>query len=370
MHVRPSALRENLARIASSVGPEARLVPMVKADAYGLGVEAAVDVLEAAGVWGLGVATVEEGVALRASGVTRPVIVFSPAPASSLADAVAADLTLTASMAQAFEDLAEAAAGAGGGVDVHVEVDTGMGRAGFDWRAPEAWSDAAREAAGRGVRWTGCFTHLHSADGDADSVHTQWGRFQEALSGMERAAGVGEGDFLVHALNSAGALRCPEYAADAVRPGIFLYGGGVGADLPAPTPVAAVRARVVHVKEARPGDTLGYGATHRAKGPERWATVAIGYGDGLPRILGNRGHALVRGRKVRIIGRISMDVTVVDISDVPAAEPGDVVTFIGADGEEEITVDDVAELAGTISYEILTGFTPRLPRIWSDRDGP
>ena len=162
-------------------------------------------------------------------------------------------------------------------------------------------------------------------------------------------------------------MRCPAYAGDAVRPGIFLYGGRVGRDLPAPEAVASVRARVVHVRSAAAGTTVGYGSTYRADGDERWATVSIGYGDGLPRSLGNCGSALVAGRRVPIIGRISMDVTVVDITGAPSVESGDVATFLGSDGDERITVDEVAELAGTISYEVLTGFTQRLPRVWMER---
>jgi alanine racemase len=127
--------------------------------------------------------------------------------------------------------------------------------------------------------------------------------------------------------------------------------------------VASLRARLVFVRQVPPGSTVGYGATHVSRGWERWGTVAIGYGDGLPRALGNRGHALVRGSPVPIVGRISMDMTVVDISAVPEAERGDVVTFMGRDGGGEIAVDDVATLAGTISYEILTGLTARLPRV-------
>nr|NIP58196.1 alanine racemase [Gemmatimonadota bacterium]NIR78588.1 alanine racemase [Gemmatimonadota bacterium]NIT87204.1 alanine racemase [Gemmatimonadota bacterium]NIU31046.1 alanine racemase [Gemmatimonadota bacterium]NIU35790.1 alanine racemase [Gemmatimonadota bacterium] len=130
--------------------------------------------------------------------------------------------------------------------------------------------------------------------------------------------------------------------------------------------VARVRARVVFTREAPPGGTVGYGATHVAREWEEWATVGIGYGDGLPRRLGNRGEALVRGRRVPIVGRISMDVTVVDISGVDGVAHGDTVTFIGPDGGEEITVDEVAGWAETISYEILAGFTPRVPRVWVD----
>ena len=174
---------------------------------------------------------------------------------------------------------------------------------------------------------------------------------------------------MVHVLNSAGALRLPAHSCMAVRPGIFLYGGRAGAELREPTPVAAVRARVVHLREAEPGDTVGYGATYAAEGPQQWATLSIGYGDGLPRRLGNRGHVLVSGRRAPIIGRISMDVTVVNITDIEGVSVGDVATFIGSDGDERITVDEVALQVDSISYEVLTGFTQRLPRIWAGHDG-
>jgi alanine racemase len=149
-----------------------------------------------------------------------------------------------------------------------------------------------------------------------------------------------------------------------VRPGIFLYGGRIGADQPEPETVASVCARIVHIRTAEAGDTVGYGSTYTAEARQQWATVSIGYGDGLPRALGNMGDALVAGRRVPIIGRISMDVTVVNITGIAGVSVGDVATFIGSDGDEKITVDEVAEQVSSISYEVLTGFTPRLPRIW------
>lgn len=361
MEVRADALRRNLGRIRASVGPAARLLPMVKADAYGTGLAGAVAALAREGPWGFGVAAVEEGIALRELGVRLPILVLSPAPPASVAEAVDAGLTLSISSLETLELLRRTAA-AGRSPDFHLEVDTGMGRAGFDWRDARSWGARALEAHAAGVRWAGCYTHLHSADEGRATVEEQWRRFQQALA----AAGRPDGEFLLHALNSSGSLRCPEYAADLVRPGIFLYGGSAGADLPTPEEVASVRARVVHVRAAPAGTTVGYGSTYRSEGDERWATVAIGYGDGLPRALGNRGHALVRGKRVPIVGRISMDVTVVDITHVAGVRPGDVATFIGSDGEERISLDEVAGLVGTISYEVLTGFTPRVARIWTD----
>jgi alanine racemase len=216
------------------------------------------------------------------------------------------------------------------------------------------------ERGGDAIRWIGVFTHLHSADESAASIREQWDCLTEVLT----VIGGGMGDAMIHVLNSAGALRAPERAGALVRPGIFLFGGEVGEDQPRPRPVVSLRARVVHVRHAVAGTTLGYGATYRAPGAERWATLSIGYGDGLPRALGNRGRALLGGRSFPIIGRISMDVTVVNITDAPAVGLGDVATMLGTDGEEAITLYEVAHHAGTISYEVLTGLTARLPRVW------
>ena len=337
---------------------------MVKANAYGLGVVEAVRVLESTDPWGFGVATAEEGAELRALGVTRSVVVMSPVPEGSLRTALEADLQIGISSLDVLRMTEEAARSLGASAGIHVEIDTGMGRSGLDWRAVDTWGPVISRTVGESLRWVGCYTHLHSADEGPASVHEQWGRLRGTLQRLEPPAGV-----VVHVLNSAGAMRLPEYAVAVVRSGIFLYGGEVGAGLRAPEPVVGLRARVVHIKDAAPGDTVGYGATYQARGSERWATLSIGYGDGLPRALGNQGHALLRGVRTPIIGRISMDVTVVEITGVPDIELGDTATLIGGDGDERITLDEVAELAGTISYEVLTGLTTRIPRIWKGIDG-
>lgn len=356
------ALRANYRTIRDVGGPARSIVPMVKADGYGIGAERVVRALEPLGPWGFGVATVEEGAALRSLGVRRPIVVFAPMPAESV------DLAASAGLIAAISDLPAldrwvAASARHGPLEFHVDVDTGMGRAGFDWRETGAWSIAVRDRARGGPRWTGIFTHFHGADAvDGAATSTQWQRFQDAIGQLP----VSREDLMVHACNSAAALRWPEFGADAVRPGIFLYGGKGAPDvtgLPEPAVVASLRACVVFVRDASPGSTVGYGATHVARGWERWATVGIGYGDGLPRALGNRGSAIVRGRQIPIVGRISMDMTVVDITGVPTAAVGDVATFWGRDGEVRNDVDDVAAEAGTISYELLTGITSRVPRV-------
>ena len=364
IRVHADALRRNYQRIRASVGPTVSIIPMVKADAYGLGMREVVRALTREGPWGWGVATLDEGIRLREMGVKDPVVVFCPLPDESLAPALAAQLQVTVSSLDALDGLIGRSRRARIVPMVHVDVDTGMGRTGFDWRKARAWMPRVLAAAQGEMQWVGCYTHLHSADEDEWSVREQWTRMQEVLDQVPDAPS----GLMIHMLNSAGALRLPEFAHAAVRPGIFLYGGEVGAGQPVPEAVVSVHARVIHVRDAEPGATVGYGATYRASGPEMWATLAIGYGDGLRRTLGNRGHALIQGAKVRIIGRISMDMTVVDISGVPGVRVGDVATLLGTAGRESITVDDVAELAGTISYEVLTGFTPRLPRVWTGLD--
>jgi alanine racemase len=359
------ALRANYETIRVSGGEDRRIIAMVKADAYGLGVGRVVRTLEPLAPLAYGVATVTEGLELRGLGVERPVLVFSPTTGSSFDTAAEAGLTLCVSDLAQLERWAESR-GSVPPLEVHVEIDTGMGRAGLGWREVADWAPRlAALAEGGSLRWTGVFTHFHGADAaDPVATETQWERFRDALGQLPAA----RGDRLIHAANSAAALRWPGYALDAIRPGIFLYGGDPLAEVPdraGPTPrtVASVRARIALVREVPPGSTVGYGATHVARSWERWATLGIGYGDGIPRSLGNRGSGVVRGKRVRIVGRISMDMVVVDITDVPEAEVGDVVTLIGEDGGLEITLDEVATQAGTISYEILTGLRPRLPRV-------
>lgn len=361
------ALRANYETVRDRAEPRVGLLPMVKADGYGLGAERVVRALDPLGPWGYGVAAAAEGAELRRLGIDRPVLVFSPMAPAEFGIAAQAGLTACLSELDALDRWA-AEASEDRPLDFHVEVDTGMGRAGFDWREAAEWG-AAIEArvAGSSVRWTGVFTHFQGADAAMrEPTTTQWSRFQHALEHLPDAA---DGR-LVHAANSAAALRWPEFAVDLVRPGIYLYGGHPALDardeMPAPRPVAAVRARISLIKDVPEGHTVGYGATYTADRPERWATVTIGYGDGLPLALGNRGSALVRGYRVPIIGRVSMDMTVVDLTDAPSAEVGDAVTVVGRDGGEEITVEQVAAHANTISYEVLTGLTARLPRIAVD----
>lgn len=370
VEVRLDRLAANALAIQRALDPGVALLPMVKADAYGLGMEpvarALADALGPAGPWGFGVATVAEGERLRAAGWQGRVVVFSPLPRGELPRAAAAGLTPAVSDLESLRAWAALAAGRAEPLPFHLEVDTGMGRAGLPAAEAAAWGAEVAAIAAGGLRWEGVFTHYHSADEpDTEPTREQWERFRAALAVLPPAAGAPR---LVHTANSAASVRRGADGCDLARPGIFLYGGRAGPGA-APRPVVAVRARLVLAREVPAGATVGYGATHRATRPARWGTLAIGYGDGLPRALGPAGgEVLIRGRRVPIIGRISMDVTTVDLSGVPEAEVGDVATLIGADGGEEILLDEVAERVGTISYEILTRLSPRLPRVYRTGD--
>lgn len=366
IEVAAPALRRNYRRLAAAVGPDPWIVPMVKADGYGLGARRVVAALAPEGPAAWGVATVTEGAGLRAAGVDDPVIVFAPLPPGAVEAAVALDLAVAVSNPALLEALIDEGRRRGRPARVHLDIDTGMGRAGLPAGDVAAWGPVVApllRGGDPGVVWEGVFTHLHSADeAGGPGVEGQVAAFRSVVDALAPPPSVRR-----HVANSAGAFRLGPEAGGA-RPGIFLYGGRIGPDLPAPEPVAAVRARIVRVVDVPAGATVGYGATYRASGPERWATLAVGYGDGLPRCLGNRGHALVAGRRVPLVGRVSMDVTVANISGLAGVEAGNVATLVGRDGPEEIALDEVAARAGTISYEILTGWTPRLPRIWTEAE--
>ena len=360
IEVQSASLRRNLRRIQEAVPAGVRLIPMVKADAYGLGMLQAVEALAHESPWGWGVATVDEGVTLREAGRTEPIVVFSPLPPGAEEVAVEHELSPTVSDVTTLDRLREHASG---NVQVHVEVDTGMGRAGFAWNRVDEWGSALRGRLVPPLRWEGLFTHFHSADeAGGPGVEEQLGRFRSVAGHLNPPGAV-----LLHVANSAGLMRLGQRLRGFAlgRPGIFLYGGGCGPDLAPPDPVAAVRARIVRVQDVPAGTTAGYGATYQASGPERWATLSLGYGDGYRRSASNRAQVLIRGKRVPVVGRVSMDMTVANITGLEGVVPGDVATVLGADGDEEILLDEVARWMDTISYEVLTGFTTRLPRIWN-----
>jgi alanine racemase len=340
-----AALVEN-ARTVAARAAHARLLPMVKANAYGLGAVPVARALEALDPWGFGVVSVEEGRELRAAGIARPILLIAPTVGALDAAAAAELRPALGTLPQLERWLA-----VGAGRPFHVEVDTGMSRAGFDWRA--AYEVAARIAAAPGFE--GVLTHFHSADDDSASVPVQRERFAAAVAAFPARPS------LVHAAGSAGALLHPTDGDDLVRPGIFLYGGAVPGWTP--RPVVSWRARVIETRWREAGTTVSYGATYRLSRRACLATLAAGYADGVRRSLSGVGAALLEGRRVPFAGRVTMDMTVLDVGDAEP-RPGAVATLLGTDGEATLALDEVAAAAGTISYEILTGLSRRVERIY------
>lgn len=336
------ALLRNGRRVLERAGVP--LLPMVKADAYGLGAVPVARTLEALAPWGFGVATIEEGEELRRAGITRPLVVFTPLLLDDLDAARAARLTPTLGRRAEIERWAAT------GLPWHLAIDTGMNRAGVPWTDV----DALRETL-VAVPPEGAFTHLHSAERDDGSRERQEERFTEAVARLPARPE------LLHVENSPGVEATGRSRWDLARPGVFLY--GVGTDRPgiAPEQVAAVRARIVDLRTVPDGETVSYDATWRAVGPRRIATVAIGYADGYRRALSNRGSAIVNGHCAPIAGLVTMDMTMVDVTGV-ACEIGDVATLVGADGGQRLDLPDVARTAEVSPYEFLTGLRARLSR--------
>jgi alanine racemase len=341
------ALAANARTLAALTG--SRLLPMVKANGYGLGAIAVARALEPLEPWGYGVASVEEGAALRQAGIARPLLAVSPLLAGAVDAHLAHDIRPSVGDPVALEAWCRRT-----DRPFHVEIDTGMGRAGIGWNDAPALAAAAALLHGA-TGWEGAFTHFHSADSDPGSAAAQWERFQSVLAAMPRRPA------LVHAANSAGALCGRAYAGDLIRPGIFLYGGAAGGGT-LPTPVAALRARVLAVRRLEAGDPVSYGATWRAPRPTTVATVGIGYADGFLRGASGaeaRPPRLIElnGALAPVVGRVTMDMTMLDVGEGPVA-PGEVATVYGG----RISLDRQAEAAGTIAYEMLTALGSRVPR--------
>ncbi len=340
------ALKQNAAMLAARAGKP--LLPMVKADAYGLGVLPVMRALEALEPWGYGVATVAEGEEIRRAGMERPILVVSPLLPWDFEAARSLGLTPTLG----FPDSIAAWLRTGGG-RWHLSIDTGMNRSGIPWNRIGEVTDLVRAHPPEGA-----MTHLHSPDADDGSMERQQTRFQEALAALPARPRY------LHVEGSAAIERQTPSPWDFVRPGVFLYGvgGGRGSGL-VPRPVAHFRARVLEVRDVPKGETVSYSGTYRATGRRRVATIAAGYADGFRRAFSNRGVVLLRGRPVPVVGLVNMDMTMVDVTEVEC-EPGDIGTLLGGDGDQQLDINDVARHVELSPYELLVGLRLRVPRIY------
>lgn len=341
------AVQRNAAAMARRAGVP--ILPMVKADAYGLGVTQVVSSLEKLGPWGYGVASADEGQELREAGIVKPIIVFTPLLESELKRAFAAKLTPTLG----YRDEIDAWRRMGGGA-WHFAIDTGMSRAGIPWREVERVRSLLEVMPPEGA-----FTHFHSAELDDGSMEAQEKLFRESVASLPSRPR------LLHTANSAAIARQERSAWDLIRPGIFLYGVGSGRRAAIqPEPVVHLRAPVVEIRELQAGDSVSYDATFRVDRPARIATLAVGYADGYPRALSDVGSVLVAGTLAPVAGRVTMDMTMIDVTTIKCAI-GDTVTLIGRSGDTVLTVERVADDAGISPYELLTGLRSRVERVYT-----
>ena len=350
------AIRHNV-RALKPAGSE--LMAVVKANAYGHGdVPVARAALEAGATW-LGVALVEEGLALREAGIDAPILVLSEAPPGSEKDAVEAGLTPSLYTEAGLASLAEAAAASGRSVGVHVKVDTGMHRVG---RPAEGLGDFVRAATGAGLDFEGLWSHLAVSEVPSHpSVARQLAAFDAA---SEALAADGLVPRLRHLANTGGILGTPDSHLDMVRAGIGLYGYAPGPDVADAAdlrPAMRWCAAVTLVKRVPAGEAISYGHRWAPERETSVATVGVGYADGYARSLTNVGEVLVRGRRHRVAGTVTMDQILLDVGDEPV-EAGDEVVLLGRQGDEEITADEIAARIGTISYEVLCAVSARVPR--------
>ena len=361
------AIVSNAGNITAHIRQETKLLGVIKTDAYGHGSVPVARALEKLDfMYGFAVATAEEAFILRENGITLPILVLGYTFPYSFERMAALDISAAVFTMDAAKALSEAAVKQHKKVKVHIKVDTGMARIGI-MPDEEGFQYVRQLTSLAGITIEGIFTHFARADEkDKTDARRQLFLFQEFTDRIERELGIK--GMLKDCSNSAAILEMPEADMDVVRAGIILYGVAPSADVDAGIidlkPVLSLYSTVIHVKWVPAGTPVSYGGTYVTKKETCIATIPIGYGDGYPRSLSNKGYVLIHGKKAPIIGRVCMDQFMVDVTDIPKASVSDKVTLLGRDGEEEITAEMLGALSGRFPYEFLCGLGERIPRIY------
>lgn len=367
-------IEHNVKEILQLLGPAVQIMAVVKADGYGHGALETARVALGAGASSLGVALLEEGLELRRAGIEAPILLLGCTDPGAVPLLLKHNLTpalLEPEKARCFSDRAVAL---GAVLPVHLKVDTGMGRLGVHPAAAAEFIAAVSSLPG--LKLSGFFTHLSSADEDSGEARAYTAGQLRLFDGAVKAARE-QGIFppLCHAANSAAALLYPQSRYNLVRVGISLYGCYPAAWMQERTavklrPAMSLKSKIVFLKEVPPQTMLSYGRTYCTASRSAIATVPIGYADGYQRRLSNCGQVLVRGMRAPVAGRICMDQTLIDVSRIKGAAEGDEVVLYGSQGSESITVEEVAHLLGTINYELLCNVGKRMPRCYTRRGQP
>jgi alanine racemase len=371
------AIAHNMRELRRFTRPKAGLMAAVKGNAYGHGAVRIAQTAVANGVDALGVARIEEGLELRQAGLDVPILIMGYTAPSLTPRLIDHALTQTVYTLDTARALSAAAQGLGKTLKVHLKVDTGMGRLGL---VPDSGRSSSSDipASGRaleevlqihqlpGLKLEGIFTHFASADSaDKTFAHQQLNRFNRFLAELEKA---GIDGITQHAANSAAIIDLPDSHLDMVRAGIALYGlypsDEVGQGKINLIPAMTLKARIIHLKPVAAGFKVSYGSTYTTPAPTTIATVPVGYADGYSRLLSNRGQMLVQGQRAPIVGRICMDLTMLDVGHIADVNLDDEVVVFGRQGKTVLSADEVAALIDTINYEIVAGLTARVPRIY------
>jgi alanine racemase len=363
-----SRLRRNYQRLRELAGAR-RVMAVIKADAYGHGAVPVAQCLAACGVDWFGVATVEEALELRAAGIQQPVLLLGGLYMSDPAHLIEYRLTPSISSTMRLDTYAQCARRYGRPIEFHLKVDSGLGRLGLPLDRVAAFVEHYREL--EGLQLKGLFTHLASAeDLVASQTDEQAQRFAAALEQLHRLQVAPQ---WVHVSNSAALVTGRKFPENLVRAGALLYGycmplvvppGQELPQVPEFEPILTFKSRIVYLKDVPSGTPLGYSAAFFTRRPSRIATVPVGYADGLSHALSNRGYAIVRGRRARIVGSISMDLSLLDVTDISGTSIGDEVILIGESDRSAITAAEIAQLLDTVPYEVLCSIGKRVPRIY------
>lgn len=361
------AIHHNMEQMYRNLTPGTKMIGVIKTDAYGHGaVQIGRELESLPYVSGYATATVEEAMILRHAGLEKPILVLGYTFPYCYEDLIRYDIRPTVFREDTIEELEACARRTGRPVNVHVKVDTGMARLGI---SPDERGLAfvGKVLHSEGIRLEGMFTHFARADETDKSVaRYQLTLLQDFMARVER-----EFNYRIpvkHCSNSAGIVELPEANMDAVRAGITIYGlwpsAEVARDIVPLQPVMSLKSHIVYIKEAEAGTAVSYGGIYVTPKKMKIATIPVGYGDGYPWGVSNRGYVLIRGRRAPILGRVCMDQFMVGVEDIPEAEEGDEVTLIGIDGREQITIEELGEMSGRFSYELACDLGKRIPRVY------
>lgn len=364
------AFSHNLNEIERVIDPNTKVIAVIKTDGYGHGAIPLAHMMESRDdIWGYAVATVEEGMALRRAGMKKSILILGYTFPEQFPEIVSHDLTPAVFSYDTAELFSEEACRQGKNLKIHIKLDTGMSRIGFQICQDNA-DEIAQIAELPNIVIEGIFTHFAKADEtDKDFTKMQAESYQRMIQWLkDREIEIP----IRHISNSAGIVDLPEYNLNLVRAGIILYGLWPSDEVCKENidlrPLLSLKSHLVHVKTLEAGRSISYGGTFRTDTEKRIATVPVGYGDGYPRSLSNKGYVLIRGKRAPICGRVCMDQFMVDVTDIPEAKSGDEVTLIGTDGTDQITMEELGELSGRFNYEFACDLGKRIPRVYY-RDG-